>query len=1365
MDRTFTVRLAARVDQYTAAMDKARAGTANFSKDTQRNLAQVGTKMQQVGSGMTRYLTLPIAAAATVAVASAIKWESAWAGVTKTVDGTAAQMRGLEQDLRDMAKSLPATHTEIAKVAEAAGALGVETESIADFTKTMIDLGETTNLTSDEAATAIAQLMNVMQTAPDQVDNLGSALVELGNNGASTERDIIMMAQRIAGAGKIVGLSESEVLGLANALASVGIEVEAGGSSISRIMTDMAKAVSTGSSELGLFAEVAGMSSEQFQAAFKDDAAGAIASFVEGLGRVQAAGGDVFTILENLGAEDVRVARALLTMSMSGDLLRESLEMGAQAWEDNSALADEAAKRYETTGARLEILRNQAVDLFIDLAQYGLPALEGLMGFAAGVIDAIQGMPQPLQVATIGFLGLVAAVGPLMKVGGAIVGNLGLIQKGMTKLGMSAGTAGAALGIVGGVVAAGVAIYGIYAREKAKAEEQTRKFTEALRAEASGQEDAVLSLITQGIATEKFASAMEAAGLTATDVASAIKGEAVPAIDDMLAAWRQAGEGGDVDNFRFALERLGMDLTTEQASTLARTIVSMGAGYESATEQVALQDKVMAELTGKTDANAASTLDAAQSAQAYADSLGLIGEEAATFMAAFDAAKMEAIAGGANEAAAANHALGAAMEAIGQGLPDVNAGMDETTVSAGDMVDAVDQVRSAFDTAASAADRYSSSVEAVFSPQANLTNSVEDLYSSMDDLKRTVADNVEEFDAAGKSLDVATEAGRRNRDGVERQVDAIKAHGDALIGTGASAEEAGYAMELLRQDLVNQAEEMGLSREEAEAYVAALGLTPESIMTAVQLDIDTAKAEQVEKLKDDLGDIPEDVAAQVDAQVEAGDLDGALETLNTFKEESAETADVTVTVSDRALLAAQASLDTFQADAARGVTIPIRTTGSLPPKVNASADGRFVDGPMLSLIGEAGAEVVLPLTRPDRMRELLADPRVGPRVAAALGAMAFADGGIIGRILQTGAAPSAGGGQSQASRMGNMHEAGALSDSDYRTYLAAQLEGLEQFSDEWMNVWRDIKALDDDEIRRQEDKAKAAKEQADAVIAEEDRKMAALHETGVISNQQYEVYLQKRLGDYTQYSADWMEKWRELSGVQEQAEREALERRELEAEQAAKRLDILFARAENRHRLAVAEGELAESWSDVQDARADVGAAKDHDERVRAEQQVADALVRVADDAWQGAKARAAYNGLAEGTSEWAQFMRSEVSAYAGAHPELSGRLNEWMLSLPKFAAGGHGVGWGIAGELGPELVNFGAGANIYNDQATKFMMSHGAFGGGSADRLLGQIVDRLDRLDGGISFNAPIHVGTRDDLAAFRREMDSMLWEKRVSL
>lgn len=409
--RSISVQLRAEVANYIQGLTRARAATSDLvnelskSEQQRANFEKLGHTLAIAGAGM--------AAGIGLAAKAAIDWESAWAGVEKTVDGTETQLAALEEELRAMARELPATHAEIAAVAEAAGQLGVATEDVTRFTRVMIALGETTNLTADEAATSIAQLMNVMGTAPEDVDRLAAALVELGNNGASTEREILEMAQRIAGAGAVVGASEADVLALANALASAGINAEAGGSSISRVLIEISTAVASGSEKVQGFAKVAGMSAEDFANAFRRDPVEATNAFIIGLGRMNQAGQDVFTTLADLGFSEILVRDALLRLASAGDLLTQSLEDGSEAWQANVALQEEAEKRYQTTAARIQVAQNQLNDFAIEMGAVFLPIIAEGAEAIGNFVEWLAGLPDPVQ-NIISILGVGAAAMALL---------------------------------------------------------------------------------------------------------------------------------------------------------------------------------------------------------------------------------------------------------------------------------------------------------------------------------------------------------------------------------------------------------------------------------------------------------------------------------------------------------------------------------------------------------------------------------------------------------------------------------------------------------------------------------------------------------------------------------------------------------------------------------------------------------------------------------------------------------------------------------------------------------------------------------------------------------------------------------------
>lgn len=340
---------------------------------------------------------------------ASISFESTFAGVRKTVDATEDELLGLSRGFRDMALDIPVTVEELNRIGEAAGQLGVQNRNILSFSRVMADMGVATNLGSEEAATALARLANVTQMPQENFDRLGSTVVALGNNLATTESEIVEMGLRIAGAGAQVGLAESEILGLAGALSDVGINAEAGGSAISRVMIEIASQVETNGDKLEDFAAVAGMGAQQFAQAWRDDAAGALIAFVEGLGSMEERGGSTLQVLEDLEIREIRMRDALLRTSGAGDKLRSALELGNRAWEENNALTREAEQRYGTLESRIQLARNEVNDLLIDVGA----ALAPVIGAAADAVGDFAGMlsdlPEPVLAVGAGLSGLAAA--------------------------------------------------------------------------------------------------------------------------------------------------------------------------------------------------------------------------------------------------------------------------------------------------------------------------------------------------------------------------------------------------------------------------------------------------------------------------------------------------------------------------------------------------------------------------------------------------------------------------------------------------------------------------------------------------------------------------------------------------------------------------------------------------------------------------------------------------------------------------------------------------------------------------------------------------------------------------------------------
>lgn len=392
---------------------------------------------------------------------ASIEFESAMTGVSKTTDLSASELEEMSAAVMRLSTEIPVTTTELANVMEVAGQLGIGKENLLDFSTTMSQLATATTMTADEAATMLAQFANITQMDPSQYSNLASAVVDLGNNYATTEQKIVEMGQGIAASGSLAGMSEADMMGLSAAVTSLGIETAAGSTSMSKLISQINMAVETGNG-LDEFASVAGMTASEFATAWGDDAANALATFVTGLNDVERNGASATVILSELGITETRMQRMILSLAGSGDLMANAIRDANSAFAENTALSAEAEKRYATTESRLTMLSNAANNVKISIGDaltpvissvaegltgllepmaefieqnpaivQGITAFVAVLGVAAGAVAAYTAATKLAAAANLLFGGSIPGIGIIMGVAagvGALVAGIGLLS-------------------------------------------------------------------------------------------------------------------------------------------------------------------------------------------------------------------------------------------------------------------------------------------------------------------------------------------------------------------------------------------------------------------------------------------------------------------------------------------------------------------------------------------------------------------------------------------------------------------------------------------------------------------------------------------------------------------------------------------------------------------------------------------------------------------------------------------------------------------------------------------------------------------------------------------------------------------------
>jgi TP901 family phage tail tape measure protein len=322
---------------------------------------------------------------------SVVAFDSGLRNVEKTTGLTRQETQALGDEFINLSRNLQVVSARaLAEYSSTAGQLGVKgTENILIFAESLAKLETASDIAGEDGAAKIARLLTLTDGGVQNVKRFGDEIVNLGNNFAATESEILENATRIAQSTGVYKFGRENVLAYATATKSVGVEAELVGSTIGRTL-GIIEGLSRSTKSAEQITKLLGISQAELQRRFKENSGQVLTDFIGALRKVDEAGGSVNGTLEQLGISAIRDKTVLGSLATNGfAVLTDAIN---KTRESTGALD----KEFGTQSTKLEAQINKvniAWENFILNIDKGDGALSkfagGFSSFIAGAIDGM----------------------------------------------------------------------------------------------------------------------------------------------------------------------------------------------------------------------------------------------------------------------------------------------------------------------------------------------------------------------------------------------------------------------------------------------------------------------------------------------------------------------------------------------------------------------------------------------------------------------------------------------------------------------------------------------------------------------------------------------------------------------------------------------------------------------------------------------------------------------------------------------------------------------------------------------------------------------------------------------------------------
>lgn len=452
-------------------------------------LSTIGDKCVAVGKQLSMKVTLPIAAAATAALKTAVNFESSMAKVAAVSGATGEDFDALSSKAREMGETTIFSASEAADAMNYMAMAGWKTEDMLTGIDGIMNLaaatGEDLATTSDIVTDALTAFGMQASDSGKLADILASAASNANTN-VSMMGESLKYVAPVAGA---MGYSAEDVAVALGLMANSGIKASQAGTTLRNIISRMAKPTD----EVQDAMDKLGVSLTDNQGNMKS-LRQIMIDLRKGMGNLKM---PMEEINRQVSLLDSQMEAGEITEEQYSDALEELTQNafgaeGAMKAEAASALAGKNALSgllavanasdadfqkltdaidnsngsaqkmadimNDTAEGKIKLMKSKLEELGIQLGEKLIPILEKVVDWISGLVDWFTSLDDDTQnfIITVGLL--VAALGPILSVGGTIIkgisGIIGLIGNVSTAISGAGGLSSVLTGLCTGPLAA-----------------------------------------------------------------------------------------------------------------------------------------------------------------------------------------------------------------------------------------------------------------------------------------------------------------------------------------------------------------------------------------------------------------------------------------------------------------------------------------------------------------------------------------------------------------------------------------------------------------------------------------------------------------------------------------------------------------------------------------------------------------------------------------------------------------------------------------------------------------------------------------------------------------------------------------------